>query len=314
MSAPVPPPKADNGSAAGSQSAAASSATKGKQKQTSPRPGTPEPVPGESRAVDVPTDVAIVENAARLRKLDRAGAILYVIQRFLAGQGVSGGPSRGLDLFPPEWKVGRTPIPVADENGRILRQIARALPTLRAYDSQGREVHWVEEGRDMSDVVRLTAQWDAPVEIIARMLSVLKRADVSKDDVLTVAEKSPQALEALKSSGAELKAHFLRYLDPVALRRSPEFNSVAQRYKRQLRAAIDEQQRLIREARAATRRVNQILGERDEALAALDPGYVPKRATAATALRQFGIDLGEALDARDPEGQTASGVLEDLDF
>lgn len=128
-----------------------------------------------------------------------------------------------------------------------------------------------------------------------------------------VAQQSPQALEKLKEAGKEMKLHFQRLLDPVAKRRSPEFNRVAQRYKGELRALIDEQQRVILQARQATRRVNQLLGERDEALSRLDPGYVAKRKSAAAALAQYGIDLGGE-DAAALEDTVSREALEDLDF
>jgi hypothetical protein len=203
---------------------------------------------------------------------------------------------------------------VSSAGGHVKTAFQNILPSLRGYDQEGKEVDWIDEGADSSRVVRLVAVWDPPVEMVANLLAGVKGTKVTKEDVLRVAEKSPQALEALKKAGSDFRGHFLRFLDPVALRRSPDFNRVAQRYKVQLRAAIDEQQRLIRDARAATRRVNQILGERDEELATLDPGYTPKRATAASALRGFGIDLGEALESADPEGHVAAGVLDDLDF
>jgi len=132
---------------------------------------------------------------------------------------------------------------------------------------------------------------------------------------LTVAQQSPQALEKLKEAGKAYKLHLQRMLDPVAQRRSPEFNRVAQQYKAQLRALIDEQQRVILEARRATRRVNQLLGERDEALSRLDPGYVAKRKSAAAALAQFGIELGEEEeDAAALEDVVTRDALHDLDF
>jgi len=111
-----------------------------------------------------------------------------------------------------------------------------------------------------------------------------------------------------------LKAHFNRLLDPIALRRSPEFIEVSMRYKAQLRVLIEDQQAKIREARIATRRVNQLLGERDEALARLDSGYEPKRTTAAQALAQFGIDLAEDQSVLGGDGTIQPVDLEDLNF
>lgn len=255
---------------------------------------------------------ANIRNTAK--GMSMATSMLRILNLFHAHQGVSGSPHDIEDLFPRDWRVGRTPINVTDSGGAIWTTIDRILPTLHGYDKDGREVRWIDEGANSADIVRLTAVWESPVTIVAAILSTVKGAQVSRDDVLKVAERSPQALEALKQAGKELKEHITRMLDPVALRRSPEFNRVAQRYKRELRAAIEEQQRLIRDAKAATRRVNQILGERDEALSSLDPGYTAKRATAASALRQFGIDLGSAMSPDDPEGNVASGVLDDLDF
>ncbi|AKC57300.1 putative capsid protein [Beauveria bassiana RNA virus 1] len=239
-------------------------------------------------------------------------AVLRVLQAFLGARGVTTLPGSVRDLYPSNWRIGNTTIPVrgAPESATRLGEV---LPHLRGFNAKGEEVHWISEGRDASSVVRLTAEWDSPVEIAAAILADVKDVDVSKDDVLVVAQRSPQALEQLKKSGKEFKEHVQRWLDPVALRRSPEFIAVSLRYKAQLRSLIDEQQKAIVAARKATAAVNRALGERDEALARLDPGYVPKRATAARALAEFGIDLDGDTEMDDAAG-AASDALRDLDF
>ncbi|UVW56412.1 hypothetical protein [Colletotrichum gloeosporioides RNA virus 1] len=241
-----------------------------------------------------------------------AAAVLYVIREFLAQQGVTDLPADPSSLFPQGWKVGNTPVPVRT-TGNDFPWLRDALPHLHGYDASGQEVHWIGEGRDMSSVVRLTANWDSPVSIVSCILSDTKNVKITVDDVLGIAQKSPQALEKLKASGKEFKAHLQRFLDPVALRRSPEFNRVSAEYKAKLRTLIDAQQKAIMAARQATAAVNKCLGERDDALSSLDPGYVAKRATARNALAAYGIDLGEDAEMADAE-ETAAQAPQDLDF
>nr|QED88099.1 hypothetical protein [Colletotrichum gloeosporioides RNA virus 1] len=241
-----------------------------------------------------------------------ASAVLYVIREFLAQQGVTDLPTDFNSLFPEGWKVGNTAVPIR-RSGQDLPWLRDALPHLQGFDSAGNEVHWIDGGRDMSSVVRLTANWDSPVSIVSCILSDIKNVSVKVDDVLGIAQRSPQALEKLKASGKEFKAHLQRFLDPVALRRSPEFNRVSAEYKARLRTLIDAQQKAIMAARQATAAVNKCLGERDDALSSLDPGYVAKRATARNALAAYGIDLGEDVEMADAE-ETAAQALQDLDF
>jgi hypothetical protein len=268
-----------------------------------------------SLPLDRPPNPSIAETIAGVKY---GGSITLgtcaVLRDFLRGKDVPNGPQAGRQLYPVEWFVGRTPVPIA--GGPEVEQAMReVLPNVRAYDPRGSEVHMASTDEEWKGIDRLVAEWKAPVEIVARILTAVQRRVVSVDDVLVVAQRSPEALEKLKHSGATFKQHFQRLLDPIALRRSPEFNNVSQRYKRQLRSLIDDQQRLIREARAATRRVNDLLGERDQELSQLDPGYQPKRQTAAAALARFGIDLGEEVEQVGTLEEDMGGVnIQDLDF
>ncbi|ALO50134.1 33 kDa protein [Penicillium janczewskii Beauveria bassiana-like virus 1] len=238
--------------------------------------------------------------------------ILRVIVEYLTSKGVTTLPATVRELFPSPWVIGKTSIPVRWVANDFTR-LADVLPDVKAWNANGEEIHWLAPGSDWSGVARISAAWDPPVKIAAGILSDVKDAEISSDMVLSVAQRSPQALEQLKKSGKEFKDHFQRLLDPVALRRSPEFVAVAQRYKAQLRSLIDEQQRAIVAARKATAAVNKCLGERDDALSRLDPGYVAKRATAAAALREFGIDLEGDTEMADAEG-VAQDALANLDF
>ncbi|AIW81424.1 hypothetical protein [Colletotrichum higginsianum non-segmented dsRNA virus 1] len=324
MSAPKPGASAEAKPVAGSLPAAGTPAVKGTQSKESPP--APAPLLGavaeEQDFVSAPqtpppldpTRFTLSENYARLFcERNSRLAIGDIIRRWLLSKGITQGPATPASIYPPGWRVGRTPIPV--EGGGVgVRTLDEVLPNLRAYDEVGNEVFVVQPEGNWTRVARLVAVWPAPVTIVAGMLSALQDTRVTTDRVLGLAQRSPEALEKLKAAGAEFKAHVQRFLDPVALRRSPEFVEVSQRYKRELRALIDEQQRAIREARAATRRVNQLLGERDQALARLDPAYVPKRATAAAALAQYGIDLGEEGEVAGLEESETADVLATLDF
>nr|WNN27074.1 putative nucleocapsid protein [Fusarium oxysporum virus 1] len=243
---------------------------------------------------------------------NHSDAVLKVLQQWLGAKGVQNAPDSVQDLFPDGWAVGRTRVPIRMSRG-MPQWLQIILPHLHGYDKDGNVVKWIEVGRDVSVVARLTAQWLSPVEIVSGILSDIKGAKVSKDDVLAIAQRSPQALEKLKESGKRFKEHFNRFLDPVALRRDPRFNQVAQEYKARLRGLIDEQQRCILEARRATAAVNACLGERDAALSRLDPGYQAKRATAADALAQYGVDLGADEEMAAME-ETAADILGNLDF
>jgi hypothetical protein len=241
-----------------------------------------------------------------------AGAVLAIIRSFLLQKGVVEAPSEERDLFPPDWKVGVTRIPweVGLAPGG---QLSSVLPDISAYDEDGHEIHWTGTV-DYAKVARLRASHDTPVRIVAAILASVTGRRIVESDVLGLAQKSPQALEKLKSAGSEYKAHLNRLLDVVALRRSPAFNEVSGRYKAQLRVLIEDQQARIREARIATRRVNQLLGERDEELARLDSGYQPKRATAQLALAAYGISLEENQEALRDEGIVSGVDLDDLNF
>jgi hypothetical protein len=278
------------------------------QQEVPARPASPE----ISRRSPTPEGPLSKEFSDRLTSGDKLAGTLLLIQRFLEQKQVPNTPKSIGDLFPDDWRVGNTPIPTAGH--QVVVQAMRAMiPVVRAFNSDGDEVKWVGRGRDLAGVSRLTAEWAPPVMLVAGILSAVRKRKVEKDTVLEVAQQSPQALEKLKEAGKALKTHFQRLLDPVAQRRSPEFNRTAQQYKARLRTLIDEQQRVILEARRATRMVNQLLGERDEALSRLDPGYVAKRKSAAAALAQFGIDLdGEEMAAL--EDNVSKQALDDLDF
>jgi len=315
------PPKKDDTTAdirlaAGSPATGDAPAKRAPQhKATSPPPEDPGPHPPE-QGFTPDQDKSLSENwAACHYDGDLPRGVLHVINRFLAPRGVENRPLTVRALYPSGWQVGRTEIPCTGDNEGIVT-LRAVTPNVRGWSRSGNEVYWADGGEFSSHVDRLTAEWDSPVEIVAGILSAVRGRRVDRDAVLDVAQKSPQALEKLKEAGKVYKAHFQRLLDPVALRRSPEFNEVAQRYKQELRALIDEQQRLIREARAATRRVNQLLGERDEALSRLDPGYEAKRVTAAEALRRHGIDLGESEAGGGValEDDAGADALANLDF
>jgi hypothetical protein len=244
---------------------------------------------------------------------NHAASVVWLVRGWLLSKGAPDAPSSPIDLFPGDWTVGSTAIPL-EKGLRAGGGLAPILPHVRAYGPDGKEVHWLGDPVDYSGVDRLRADWDPPVEIVAGILTCVAGKKVSKEDVLRLAQSSPQALEKLKEAGAAFKAHFTRLLDIVALRRSPAFLEVSARYKAQLRVLIEDQQAKIREARVATRRVNQLLGERDEELAKLDGGYEPKRATAAAALAAYGILLSEDQVALSGDGTVTGVDLEDLNF
>ncbi|BCH36646.1 hypothetical protein [Aspergillus lentulus non-segmented dsRNA virus 1] len=301
---------------AGSASATGSgTAQKSRSHEKQPPAPEKEPPPPPPHPAQPDPDVCLSGN---VRDLLFAGnhpaAVLSVIQRFHHARGVSNGPRSVDDLFPRDWKVGRTPILLhASRAGE--HALLEAIPLLNAWDKKGNEITFLDSGHGYDEVDRITARWKSPVEVVAAVLTAVKQQRVTDEDVLKVAQKSPEALEKLKIAAKAFKMHFLRFLDPVALRRSPEFNEVAQRYKRELRALIADQQRLVLETKAATRRVNALLGERDAALARLDPGYQPKRQTASDALASFGIQLGEEEEEVTNLAAEMGGVnLDDLDF
>ncbi|AKM52548.1 hypothetical protein [Ustilaginoidea virens unassigned RNA virus HNND-1] len=268
---------------------------------------------GVREGFDPDPESALSVNWASGYGVSTPAVTLDIIRRFLMHQGVSALPRGVEDLFPSDWRVGKTPVPLEWDTvgGRAL---AGVLPNIRAYDVDGREIHWVGEGRDISHASRLKAEWDAPITIVAAILTAVKKAKISEEDVKLVAQHSPQALEKLKEAGAAYKAHLNRFLDPVALRRDPRYGEVAARYKAEIRSLVAEQQAKIVEARKVTRRLNQLLGQRDEELAKLDPGFTPKRATAAAELAKFGITLEEGEEAESAEAGLTAQMLEDLNF
>nr|QDB74979.1 MAG: hypothetical protein [Penicillium miczynskii RNA virus 1] len=236
-----------------------------------------------------------------------------IINLFLGAKGVNVAIPDTMALFPPGWKVGTTTIPVT-VSGRLNPRLVAIIPHLDIVDARGTEFVWVNDATDNSQFARIKASWDTPVDIIAGILSSVTSKTVTKEDVLKLAQSSPQALEKLKEAGKVFKAHLTRLFDPVSLSRSPEYEETSARFKAQLRVLINDQQAKIREAKIATRRVNQLLGERDEALAKLDSRYEPKRATAAQALAQFGISLEEDQSTFADDGAVTGIDLEDLNF
>uniref|UniRef100_A0AAU7YBT8 Uncharacterized protein n=1 Tax=Exserohilum turcicum non-segmented dsRNA virus 1 TaxID=3229039 RepID=A0AAU7YBT8_9VIRU len=238
---------------------------------------------------------------------------LAIIQAWHRANGVEGQVHDVASLFPSPWKLGRTDLfYTASSRGQYLRRI---LPELQFFDSKNRAQPTLVPGTGEGATKRVTAVWQAPVMIVAGILSMRSGREVTKEEVASVAQQSPEALEKLKEAGKAYKAHVTRLLDMVALRRSPEYNAVAMRYKAELKVAIDEQMRAVIAMRAATRRVNEVLARRDKALAALDPGYEPKKKSAADALARYGIDLGDdGEEMASLEDERGVNVLDDLDF
>ncbi|QAB47443.1 putative capsid protein [Combu double-strand RNA mycovirus] len=246
---------------------------------------------------------------------ERLGSFLTAIQGFLYAKGVrSGWPTDGRQLFPADWRIGKTTLhPDKYEVG--YSAIISVLPEMICTMDSGRELRWFEVADQWTSVNRMVAKWQSAINIVAAMLTCARGVETSELQVRSLAQQSPEALEKLKEAGAQFKAHFQRFLDPVAFRRSPEFNRVALRYKAELRGLIDEQQKAVRALRAATRRVNQVLGERDAELARLDSGYTPKRVTATAALARFGIDLdADQTPSIAGEDTVNADVLDGLDF
>jgi len=60
------------------------------------------------------------------------------------------------DLWPDDWKVGNTTIPLSG-HAVGAAALADALPTIRAWDGEGNEVHWLALDQGMDNATRLTA-------------------------------------------------------------------------------------------------------------------------------------------------------------
>jgi len=241
----------------------------------------------------------------------RAVDCLTAIQSFHRAHGVNDRVNGMEDLFPPNWALGRTTLTYREtEESKFLKG---ALPTIKAYDKKGREQARVVVSGD-HQTTRLVATWPSPVDITRAILSYKSGGEVSKEQLVELAQRSPEALEKLKACGKAWKGHLTRLLDMTALRRDPQFNEVAMRYKAQLRALIDEQMAAVMAQRAATKRVNDCLAERDAALARLDPSYTPKKLTARAALARFGIDIDEKEEMTAAAQDLDPDVLAELDF
>ncbi|QRZ20362.1 hypothetical protein [Alternaria dianthicola dsRNA virus 1] len=238
---------------------------------------------------------------------------LAIVQAWHRANGVEGQVPDVAALFPSPWKLGRTDLNyTSTSRGRWLRWM---LPELQFFDGKNNQQETLRPGRGEGATKRVTAKWDAPVVLVSRILSFRANREVTKEEVASVAQQSPEALEKLKEAGKAYKAHVTRLLDMVALRRSPEYNAVAMRYKAELKVAIDEQMQAVIAMRRATRRVNEVLAARDKALAALDPAYEPKKKSAADALAKYGIDLGsEGDEMASLEDERGANVLDELDF
>lgn len=221
------------------------------------------------------------------------------------------------NFFPEHWSVGRTKLiyGVGEPRDEFLRDI---IPDIRGFNAKGEEQERVVVDDGKEATVRVIARFLPSVDIIQGILSYTAGRKISKDGVLKMAQESPDALEKLKASGKLFKEHVNRLVDLVALRRSPQFSGVAARYKAELKALIDEQMRAVIALRAATRRVNAKLAERDSELSGLDPGYKVKRRDAGTALAQFGITFGDVEEGGggdvDLDDLTEDRLLSQLDF
>jgi hypothetical protein len=239
---------------------------------------------------------------------------LGIIRDFLAAQEVETGPKSVVDLFPPRWKVAATEIPLDPRTPQGTRVI-RALPRLEACDKSGNVVTVFGGGQKLQGVVRLKPIWRAQVDLVADVLSAVKGEEVTREPVILLAQQSPRALEILKNSVQELKEHFNRLLDPVALRRDPSFAATAQQFKSRIRAIVDRQRKLLVEVRSVNRELNAVLRERNEKLSKLDPEFKPKRVSATAVLAGQGITLEWEEPGPEPEpleGELPPGFLDDL--
>ncbi|KAK9327136.1 hypothetical protein V1520DRAFT_329410 [Lipomyces starkeyi] len=128
-------------------------------------------------------------------------------------------------LIPPEISLGRTII--RPDTKDETRYIYRCIPDVEPLNSSGVVQSRVNgtrvNGPDSSDpTIQLRAKWDTPVLIIVYILQSLRGPSVVPDDVLQLAQQSPDALEILKAAGKSIKSHFNRLLSIVEMRRSPE--------------------------------------------------------------------------------------------
>ncbi|KAK9390106.1 hypothetical protein V1515DRAFT_592963 [Lipomyces mesembrius] len=211
--------------------------------------------------------------------MTREKAAVEIMRLFLANNGHNDGPKTARDLFPAAWKLRSTVIPIDFASRRA--PLRDAIAEIRAYDRMGKEIRWLGADKDMSPVDRIWAEWPATVDMASAVLSATDNKVVTRDEVLRLNEQSPEAYRLLKEAVALFKAHFNRLLDPVAGRRDPKFQDVAARYKAQIRSLAAEQQELSMRQGELSRRMEQLLAERDAELSTLDPGYNSKHVSAA---------------------------------
>ncbi|KAK9368081.1 hypothetical protein V1509DRAFT_624210 [Lipomyces kononenkoae] len=249
--------------------------------------------------------------------MTRQKAAVEIIRLFLAKHDVNSGPRTTRDLFPADWQVGSTVIPI-DFKSTGGAQLRHVIPNIQAYGQSGKEIHWVGDHKDMTSVFRIKADWIPPVDLASGVLSALVNQVVTQKEVLEYAQKSPQSYAKLKNAVATYKAHFNRMLDPVSLRRDPKFNETAAMYSARLRSLTAKQQDLAMQLRQVNREMDQVLSERDAKLSSLDPGYKPKhRIARAEQLPSNGISQIKEEDTEYSdaiESISSSYALEDLEF
>ncbi|KAK9237112.1 hypothetical protein V1525DRAFT_388857 [Lipomyces kononenkoae] len=245
--------------------------------------------------------------------MTRENAALEIIRLFLAKHGVKEAPKTTRDLLPADWKAGSTVIPIDFESPGGV-QFREYIPDIQAYDQTGAEIHWLGFNKDPSPVFRLKADWDAPVDIVSGILSALTNTVVTRNEVLRLAEQSPETYDTVKKAVAPYKAHFNRLLDPVVLRRDPSYNDVAARYKAQIRSLFAEQQDAAMRLRQINIQLNELLAERDKELSSLDSGYQPRHARAPAELARHGITTTKEEEWGTVETGLTAEALEDLDF
>lgn len=193
-------------------------------------------------------------------------------------------------IFPRDWKIGTAPYLIPNED-KWWDRLESALPTVQFFTNAGDAQREPGEGGVQS--VKASLNWQPVVEIARQLLTYRANRDVSREQVLELATRSPDAFEKVKQCARDLKMHITRQLDPVAMRRDPKFNDVALRWKAEIRARVAAFDDLNRQRTAALRALNQALADRDTELHALDPGYAPKKVRAVDALASYGIPLDE---------------------
>lgn len=200
-------------------------------------------------------------------------------------------------VFPDDWAIGRYNLRSGLGPG-AMPFLERLVPRVQLPDGEG---GWVDPTEDSDvSVPHLSLSFPSGVECVRLILSARVEKEVEQDDVLSLAARSPQAFEALKGAVKQYRSHAQRMGDAVALRRSPDFNRAAARWKAQIRSLAQRQHDAVLAVRSATRELNAALASRDAELASLDPGYVRKKVTAAEALAAYGFQL-DPEDVREAE-------------